>query len=145
MKRIHKFLRLPPKDQCILVKAAFLLLWVRLALWLLPFKTWRDILLKMVRPNAKYQKVDSVSIERVVWGVSVASRYVPFATCLTQAMAAYLLLARCGHTTLRIGVASEKGQFKAHAWLESEGKIIIGGSNDLSQYTLLPLHERNRS
>src|SRR5438309_451978 len=69
--------------------------------------------------------------DRVVWAVVVASRYVPMSTCLTQALAAQVLLARRGYSAhLHIGVAKEgaEAKLKAHAWVESDGKVLIGSS-----------------
>jgi hypothetical protein len=64
-------------------------------------------------------------------------------TCLAQSLAAQVLLTRRGYPTLlHIGVVrGEGGQFQAHAWVESEGKIVIGGS-DLEHYTPLAVWGR---
>jgi hypothetical protein len=80
------------------------------------------------------------SPERIAWAVRVARRYVPAATCLSQALAVRTLFRRQGYPAqLRIGVTKgERGQLEAHAWVESEGKIVIGGSQDLARYTPLP-------
>jgi hypothetical protein len=80
------------------------------------------------------------SVERIAWAVGAASRYVPTATCLSQALAAQVLLARHGHpASLRIGVArGAAGRLEAHAWIESRGRIVIGGTADLARYTPLP-------
>jgi len=53
-------------------------------------------------------------------------------------MALQYLLRRDGHPALmHIGVnKDEMGKLKAHAWVESRGKVLIGGSN-LSSYTRL--------
>ena len=67
---------------------------------------------------------------RTVWAVRTAARAIPaVSTCLTNALAAHVLLARRGYVSnLRIGVTrDEKGEFTAHAWLEQEGAILIGG------------------
>ena len=79
------------------------------------------------------------AIDRIAWAVAVASRYVPMATCLTQALAGQMLLARWGHTAqLHIGVANGPGgNLEAHAWLESQGTIVIGDVGELSRYTPL--------
>jgi hypothetical protein len=79
------------------------------------------------------------SPDRIVWAVIVASQYIPRATCLAQALAAQILLAReCYQSNLRIGVAKgDKDQLEAHAWLESDGKVLIGGSG-INRYTVLP-------
>ncbi|MCB0213695.1 MAG: lasso peptide biosynthesis B2 protein [Anaerolineae bacterium] len=69
------------------------------------------------------------------------SRYVFRATCLTQALSALILLRRYGHpATLKIGVAlHEAKQFEAHAWVESQGLIVVGGTtSELSRFTPLP-------
>jgi len=63
---------------------------------------------------------------------------VPAASCLTQALAAHLLLCRRGLTPqLHIGVAKDqRDRLIAHAWVESEGRIVVGGT-DLQRYTPL--------
>jgi hypothetical protein len=66
---------------------------------------------------------------------------VPGASCLTQALAAQYLLARSGHRSqLRVGVAQDpSGRLLAHAWLVSDGRVVIGGSSrKLARYSLLP-------
>jgi hypothetical protein len=46
---------------------------------------------------------------------------------------------------LRIGVAKgETGKLEAHAWIESQGKIVIGYLKDLSRFTPLPSLEGER-
>jgi hypothetical protein len=50
------------------------------------------------------------------------------------------LLARRGYLAdLRIGVIkADSGQLEAHAWVESEGQVIIGGSDSPFRFTPLP-------
>jgi hypothetical protein len=54
-----------------------------------------------------------------------------------------ILFARYGFTAkLRIGVAKDgRERLKAHAWVESQGKIVIGNMQDLSRYKALPTLE----
>lgn len=141
MKRMHKFLRMPAPDRRLLVESALLLGAVRVGLWLLTFQTLRRLLERIAQMTTRLQAADHDSIDRVVWAVTVVSRYVPgVRTCLTQALATQVLLGRRGHTThLHIGVArSEEGQLQAHAWVEREGRIVIGDREDLSHYIPLP-------
>jgi hypothetical protein len=58
---------------------------------------------------------------------------------LTSSLAAMLLLRRKGqHSVLRIGVTRDAEQkFKAHAWLETNGRIIIGRLTSHREYTVL--------
>ncbi len=55
------------------------------------------------------------------------------ASCLTQALAGWIMLTRHGaESRIRIGVASPQQQgFKAHAWLEVGGRVILGDVDDV--------------
>jgi hypothetical protein len=69
--------------------------------------------------------------------IPILARFVPGASCLTQAMAAQFFLARLGYQSdMRVGVRQdETGQILAHTWLLSEGKIVLGGHpSDLQTY-----------
>lgn len=112
---------------------------VRVALSLLsPRRTMRATL-RLQRWYGRPGRSSSLSDERIAWAVTVASRRVPRATCLTQALATQALLARLGRTSaLRIGVGrDEQGKVCAHAWVEVSGRAIIGGGG-LERYTRMP-------
>ncbi len=136
MRRIHKFLNLSSGERRLLIKAWVLLGVIRLGLELFSFSTFRKFLFKLTflftNPGKDFSK------EYLVWSVAVVSPYVPKTTCLAQALAAQLLLQRAGHQAcLHIGVNySIGGCFEAHAWVESQGKILIGGF-DINRYTHL--------
>ncbi len=73
---------------------------------------------------------------RAAAAVNRASRFVPWAVCLSRARVLdRMLAARHIPVTVRIGVAYPGGKFQAHAWVEHNGKVILGGPVD--QYTLL--------
>ena len=112
-------------------------------MWLLPFQTWRYLLLSRAETTPELKAADQASFNGVVWAVTVASRYIPGVKCLARALATKVLLAHQGYICeLRLGVAkNEKGQLEAHAWVESQGRIVIGGLRDLPRYTPLPLLE----
>ena len=140
MKRLREFWSLPPSYRRLLITSLVLLGIVRVGLWLLPFQTLRRLLAHTTREHAGAQGSDHVFIKQVARAVTVASRYIPAATCLTQALATQVLLSHRGHSaSLRIGVAhSDVGKFQAHAWVECQGKIVIGGARALSRFTPLP-------
>jgi hypothetical protein len=72
-----------------------------------------------------------VTVAQLVWAVRTAAAYIPRATCLTQVFAAKYQLERSGRRgRIHIGVAKDNGQFLAHAWLECEGKTVLGGGGD---------------
>lgn len=146
MKRLRKFGSLPPADRRLLIESALLLVAIRLGLWLLPFQTLRRLLAKVTQSPLELRAADQGFIDRVAWAVAVTSRYMPGApSCLPRALMAQALLARRGYPAcLRIGVARSKGrQLQAHAWVEIQGRMVIGGLDDLLLYTpLLAVKER---
>src|SRR2546421_12701387 len=104
MKKLVKGLRLSSADRGLLLGSALLLMAIRLGLWLLPFR----ILLRLLPGTIHSQRREEErsSIARAAWSVRVMSRYVPAASCLTQALAMLVLLNWLGHSSeLRIGVA----------------------------------------
>lgn len=115
---------------------------VKLGLQLLPFRTvYRFVLRRRMRAVGVDQKIARSSIEKVAWAVTLVSHYLPvFRNCLNRALAAQMLLKRRGHSAnLHIGVMrGQEGKFEAHAWIESEGQVIIGSLPELSTYSRLP-------
>jgi hypothetical protein len=137
--RVANYLRLSPSDRRLLVEAGFLVVLIRLGLWLFPFRALRRILARMTYLPSLLRDKHPVSTDRIAWAVERTSRYVPAATCLTQALAAQVLMRRRGFAVcLRIGVAKdEREQLIAHAWVETEGKVVVGRSG-YQRYTPFP-------
>ncbi|TGQ65560.1 MAG: lasso peptide biosynthesis B2 protein [Mesorhizobium sp.] len=106
---------------CLLAVAA-----VRLGLTFLSYNRVRSL---VTRLDAR-QCASMGELRRVAWGVAAAARFVPRATCLTQALSGQYLLARQGNQSdIRIGIERGTGQqLKAHAWLVSDKHIVLGGS-----------------
>jgi len=145
--RLIKFRQLPVAERRLLLKAGLLLGGTKLGLWLLDFQPLQRLLSRVAKAPVGLRKADKVSVEKVIWAVEMAGRYMPRArTCLTQALTAQALLARRGHPTiLHIGVlTTAREEFQAHAWLESEGEVVIG-SHELERYTPLASFEREAS
>lgn len=88
-------------------------------------------------PRPAVTPLDPLHHERVVaWSVAAASRLVPGATCLTQALAGQRLLARHGlGSRVRIGVRpGPAGELLAHAWLLREERVLLGGAAALAEH-----------
>jgi Transglutaminase-like superfamily len=138
MRRLGRFFRLPASERWLLAKAALLLGTIRVGLWLLPFRTLRS-LLDRASAFRRVGQTDQEPTDVVVSAVEVVARCLPaFDTCLTRALAAQVLLSRRGcPALLHIGVVrSPEGKFEAHAWVESDGRVVIGGY-ELERYTPL--------
>jgi len=132
MSKIKTFLKLNSTEKFILIKAFFLLLTVRIMLWILPFSFIQKITRRLT--DVSEDMTSEISIEKLTWAIRVMSIYTPGATCLTRAIAAQILLARYNYSSsIRIGVSKNDEEFEAHAWLEKDGGIILGESE--TQYT----------
>ena len=73
-----------------------------------------------------------------IW-VERISRVLPGTyTCLTKALAGYVLYTRAGFIpAIRVGATVEQGnRLLAHAWLEVDGIVTIGNGPDLSHYSV---------
>ena len=121
------------------LQALPLLAVVRLALWVLPSavvlrQTSRLSGRARRAPEGRRRAADAVGS-----AIRQASRHVPRATCLTQAITAQLLLLRYGIASeLRLGVAKDAaGGLQAHAWVEAGGLVVTGG-DALERYVPLP-------
>jgi len=139
MRTIKKFFSLTPADRGLVLDAGFWVALVRVGLRLASLQTLRRALARIARTRGAINPVRAVEPERIAWAVRAASQYVPNATCLTQALAAQIMLARHGYpANLRIGVAlGERNTLHAHAWVESDGTVLIGGGAMLEQLTPL--------
>lgn len=155
MSRLRWFIGLPVADRRQLIRTLFVVAFVRLALWVLPFRWLRALVARLVspapagvepadvRPGQRAQQVQRDLAwgiaARVSWAVERAGRFIPRSTCLVRALSAQALLAREGvASTLCFGVGGGNGQFRAHAWLECAGRVVVGGDEDLSRFAPLP-------
>lgn len=138
VKTLLRFWRLPRARRRLLVQAAAVLALVRVALLILPFKAVAPLARKL-QGRGQGSGGDAPTIGDIVWAVGVASRRVTGGTCLTQALAGSVLLARNGYPSdLRIGVRRDPIRgFEAHAWLERDGDIVLGQTGD--QTPFIPL------
>lgn len=132
--KISNVIRLSHGSRMVLLQAFMLLLLARLELSVVPFRVIRKRLLTQSKPGVSAYH----DVATLVRALAQARRFVPVSTCLVQALAGRVLLARSGYdTTLVIGVQKTAGQFKAHAWLELGGVTVVGALPDLTLFTPL--------
>jgi hypothetical protein len=143
MKHLRKFLRLSSADKWLLIRSALLLEVIKLGMWLLPFRILRRLVAQTASTSIEALAAERPPADTITWAIETASNYTPGnKSCLNQALAAQVLLTRRGYPALlHIGVAKgEQGHFRAHAWVESEGRVVIGGS-ELDHFTPLTVLE----
>jgi hypothetical protein len=149
MARLHRLLEISTSEVFLLGSTLTLIWIIRIGLWVIPFPRMRRLVstaTARARSNRAASEVNvganlPKSFWQLVWAIGVVSRWVPQATCLTQALAAQVLLARAGHkATVHIGVAKDvSGKFEAHAWVEAYGRVVIGGAPDSHWTPLMTL------
>jgi hypothetical protein len=136
MRRLRRFTQLTGFERRMVLRALFVVVVARASLWIMPVGRARRVVARAAA------RAPVGSAEQVVWGVRAVSRYLPGATCLTQAIAAQSLLTRSGFPSqVEIGVAKEKHRvgdgstsknevrrLHAHAWVVCQGQVVLGES-----------------
>jgi len=126
------FSRFTSTDRKLAFAAVALLATVKIGLWTLPFQR---VIHYVKKVSIAHPIRRALAPRQVAWAVRLASRYVPGATCLPQALATQILLSWSGHAScLHIGVALAQ-QFEAHAWVEYDGRVVIGEIDETERYT----------
>jgi hypothetical protein len=126
VRRIPRFLAMPASERWLLLRCVAIVAVIRVALWIAPFRVLLRVVDRGSRPVRGARSADEAA--HIAEGVEIAGRLIPDATCLTQALAALLLMRRRGlDAELRLGVRRDgAGSVEAHAWIESAGRVLVG-------------------
>lgn len=118
------FYELPWQDKCLTAKAAFLLVMVALVVGAFGLK--RGLQVRRGLPGSGQTAMPlQDAIDRVHSAVGRVSRGMGVGSCLTRSLTIQILLRRWGvDTDLRIGVRKQRGDLRAHAWLEFLGEPL---------------------
>jgi len=123
------FLALSGEDKRLLLEAFGACAYFRLLLYVVSANRLGSLVARSGRSGA--------AVERIVWAVRTATRWTPAATCLVSGLALQRMLGRHGHRSeLHIGVARTGGFFSAHAWVERDGRVLLG-EGELDTYVRL--------
>ena len=123
MRMVRRFLQLDRRAQRLVLRAWWVVARTRLHLSLMSYERLEARM--MHRPMGAR---GAETAAELALAVRRASRLVPASTCLVQSLAAAWMLRGAGfEPALHIGVANGEEGFKAHAWLECEGEMLIGG------------------
>jgi hypothetical protein len=147
LMRVRTLLHLTSDEWIVALAALPLVVTVRVALWVLSSRTILRLVSRLERwSGGNVTARTRIGPSTIIWAVESVSRRIPRATCLTQAIAAKLLLRWSGlDAQLCLGVASSgDGSLRAHAWLEREGRPLLGGAGTKSLVRLPELPDRAR-
>ncbi|TIR45534.1 MAG: lasso peptide biosynthesis B2 protein, partial [Mesorhizobium sp.] len=104
MRNWPRVLSLSGPEALFLARCLAVVSLVRLGLTLSSYNRMRALVTQLEARN----DAAIADLRRVAWGVAAAARYVPGASCLTQALAGQYLLARQGKaSTISIGIARD--------------------------------------
>ncbi|PSP48674.1 hypothetical protein BRC75_06165 [Halobacteriales archaeon QH_7_69_31] len=124
---LRSVLGLSTRERLLVAEAAVLLVGVGTAVRVVAYTRVRALLGSLPAPLLG----SDTAREDVGWAVDAADRATPGdRSCLVRALVAEAMLERRGHeTVLRFGVDDAGADMEAHAWLESNDEIIVGGEN----------------
>lgn len=129
-----------------LIQAGILIGAIQFALWVLPFGTVLRRLAQWSPPSSRSTGSDPSYPCRVVWAVTaIGRRVLGDRPCLPEALAVQWLLRRHAYpAVLHLGVRRDEGNaLRAHAWVTSDDRVVIGGADAPLRYTSLPSHDLN--
>ncbi len=131
-----------PREYRLLAQALAATALARLGLLVLPLATVRRTVCFIARGPLPLPPARRSTPEQVIRAAVSAGLHSPLGTtCLATALVAQAMLQRHGHhASLRVGVRRDAdGAFRAHAWLEREGRVVVGGPPALiGSYMPLP-------
>jgi hypothetical protein len=134
--RLEKLAHLNADEWRILLAAAWLLPATALALRVFGYRRTRAWMERHVSTDQSEPADAGMIAARVARLVSVAAHRSPYrANCLRQALVTWWLLGRRGvGTNLVIGVRKDEQGFAAHAWVQFDGDVIIGGADSPERF-----------
>jgi hypothetical protein len=127
-------------ERRLVTEAAALLALAGAALACGGFARSRPLLARWARRGAVTRAADASdeTPSIVAWAVAAVAGRLPFSkSCLVKALVTDVMLRRRGlSSSLYVGVRRGRS-LAAHAWVESDGAVVIGGLDDLTDYTVL--------
>ena len=141
METWRRFRALSAADRSLVLEAAAILLAVRTLLVTTSFLSARRWIRRIAATLAAPEDRSAASVRRLSWAVERAGLYVPGrATCLVIAMTGEAMCARrLWPCELRFGVerTSAPDGLDAHSWLELDGAVLLGATDDGRRYQTL--------
>ena len=140
MNKLYKFIALPWRGKVLYLKTALWLLAVKVGLYLLPFNRLRAWMARSSQTDGKSSDINDM--HAIILAIERISQFlVPLRiNCLPQALVGHRLLRQKGfNVQLKIGVLKNHGdQLTAHAWIEYEGRVVLGDLRGLEQFAAFP-------
>ena len=141
-----KILILSPEERALCLHAAFWLVKIFIFLKVFPYRKVLISIQKRALKPVFHRRSRILSADNICRIIEKCARNLPIAlTCLPQALAGFVLCRQYGYkANLRIGARNvPSAGFTAHAWLEFEGRIIMGALPDIDSYAVFKSEENS--
>ena len=140
LRLVRRAAALPLSTWGALARVTPVVLGARVALWVLPYRRVLQVFEPARRPAEEPSPKHVRTVQAADW---VGRTFLGDMPCLSQALAARWLLSRDGYAAdLKIGARMENGELAAHAWLERDGRVILGGTDSPTKYVQLESLDR---
>lgn len=141
MKSFLAFGRLPFYKQRMLFKVLGWMLLIQAGLLLSNYNRVQQLLNRFKTAPIAGLPADEATVKLIVWAVDSIGRRLPGLTCLRSAPTAQLPLANRNYPVdIKFGITKKKGRLLAHAWVEKEGEILVGGVNSRAEFIPISIH-----
>ena len=122
------------REPFLLLQTYLILVFFKVALKFVSYdKIYSTIKVLYGKPVNSYKK-HATYVGKLIWAVTRLKKLTK-TNCLEQALTVHVLLnSKSIDNTLHIGFIKGKGGFSAHAWIQAENKVLIGGGATLSLY-----------
>lgn len=141
MKQVVKLLKLPNQEKWLLGQTCIVLGASRLGLRCLSFHTLHHLIDKLSNRLIQANGTRELTPEQIISAVETSTYYMPGQPqCLSRAITTKIILAVYGyHCNLKLGVMkTPMSSLEAHAWIEYEGNVVIGGGQELNRFVSFP-------
>lgn len=139
--RVRSLLHRPPGELWLIGKVVMTTVLVRMMLPVVPIRHLMKLAGSAGVEGPRVCMKDPAAEKRIIsWAAAgTAKRLLRDRPCLTQALVVKYFYCRRGiPSVLRLGVAKDSETFLAHAWVESEGDIVVGGRSSPRRYVAFP-------
>ena len=147
MVTLTRYFQLSISKQLLLIESVQIMILIRIGLRLLPYKTMNRLLKRFDREIGLNQKTNNNRQDDIIWAISkTGEKLYGENTCLPLALAGQLHLNLHGFPArTQLGVTkTDEGMIIAHAWVECNGEVLIGGpEHEIKKYIILSEMDKN--
>lgn len=135
---VQRFALLPAAEKLATAEALVVVVGTRVAVGALPRSALSQWVGRAMHEAAGEAGEHADTVGQVCRAIRRASRRVPGATCLVQALAGCSMLERRKvRAHVEVGVDKQANALSAHAWLVVGGRVVLGGEDARARFVVL--------